>query len=167
MTPARIRNRRSAVRVLVLPATASLARKLRLPAEKSSSDRGADRATGQPSPQSIPRRTKEALSGLTSPGRRLLGKTSAPRSEVETSSVLDSGLDSGTFRASRYLPHVSGGLRVGYDSASSVFSVLEPLDKAHENGNAGQAKDRPALVADLPGTASPCDVAFKRKPHAT
>jgi len=119
VTPARIRNRRSAVRVVVLPATASLARKLRLPAEKSSSDRGADRATGQPFPQGIPRRTKEARSGLTSSGRRLLGKTSAPRSEVETSSVLDSG----TFRASRYLPDVSGGLRVDYDSVLSAFSV--------------------------------------------
>ena len=80
-----------------------------------------DRTTGEPFPQGIPRRTKGALSGLTSPGHRLLGKTLAPRSEVETSSVLDSG----TFRASRYLPDVSGGLRADYDSASSAFSVPE------------------------------------------
>src|SRR2546425_1164201 len=114
-----MRNHLSAVGMLVLPATASLARKLRLPAERSSCGRRADRKAGEPSPEAIHRRTKGALQASPPPGRRLLGKTLASRSEVETSSALDSG----TFRASRYLPHVSGGLRADYDSALSALSV--------------------------------------------
>src|SRR5438270_8446818 len=135
-----MRNRLSAGCMLVLPATASLARKLRLPAERSSSGRRADRKTGEPSPEGIHRRTKGALQASPPPGRRLLGKTSAPRSEIETSSALDSG----KFRASRYLPHVSGGLRVDYDSASSRFSV--PMEKTEtrvtgtERGNRGASR---------------------------
>src|SRR5438094_10466915 len=139
MIPARMRNRLSAVCVFVLRATASLARKLRLPAGRSSSGRHADRETGEPSPKGIHRRTKGALQASPPPGRRLLGKTSGPRPEVEISSALDSG----KFRASRYLPHVSGGLRVDYDSASSPFSVPK---KTSETSVAGTGKRNRGLA---------------------
>ena len=121
MIPARMPNRLSAVRMLVLPASASLARRLRLaPRKGPQAVIVLTAGPANPLRKASPAAPRKLVQASPPPGRRLLGKTPSPRPQVEN--LLNSRLRS-KFWASRYLPNVSGGLRAGYDSVLSAFSV--------------------------------------------
>jgi hypothetical protein len=119
--PARMRNRLSAVCMLVLPAPASLARRLRLAPRKDPQAVSVLTAgPANPLRKASPAAPRKLVQASPPPGRRLLGKTPRPSAPGRESPQLST---SGKFWASRYLPDVSGGLRADYDSDSSAFSV--------------------------------------------
>jgi hypothetical protein len=119
--PARMRNRLSAVCMLVLPAPASLARRLRLaPRKDPQADIVLTAGPANPFRKASPAAPRKLVQASPPPGLRLLGKTPRPSAPDRESPQLST---SGKFWASRYLPDVSGGLRVDYDSVLSAFSV--------------------------------------------
>jgi hypothetical protein len=104
------------------------------PAAKFSSGRCADRKTGEPSPEGIPRRTKEALQASPPPGRRLLGKTHKP-------SAPHRDLLSSRRQASFGPQDICQTFRADCEPITTLIRPLSPSPRPPKRGLPGQRKE--------------------------
>jgi hypothetical protein len=108
--------------------------RIRLPAEKSSSGRGADRRTGEPCPEGIPRRTKEALQASPPPGCGLLGKTHRP-------SARGRDLLSSRLQASFGPQDIRQTFRADCELITTLIRPLSPSPRPPKRGSPGQRRE--------------------------